>query len=157
MRTIPPRSPARLASARLTSARKAAILLPVLALSACAPHSADPPKPKVTEIYRGSTTALGQQLRFPQKEGTLVASVYEIPAGARLPVHRHPQQRIAYVLAGRLRVGTPEGRGWEYGPGEVVVEMLDHWHFGETLGTETVRLLVLDQTEGNSGNVELHP
>lgn len=135
----------------------AAALLPALALSACAQAPADPPKPKVTEIYRGSTTALGQKLRFPRQDGTLVASIYEIPPGARLPVHRHPQQRLAYVLAGRLRVSTPEGRGWEYGPGEIVVEMLDHWHSGETLGTEAVRLLVIDQTEGDTANVELHP
>ncbi|WP_245870470.1 cupin domain-containing protein [Teichococcus rhizosphaerae] len=111
----------------------------------------------MTEIHRGGTTALGQKLRFPQKEGVLAASIYEIPPGARLPVHRHPQQRFAYVLAGRLRVSTPEGRSWEYGPGEVVVEMLDHWHSGETIGAETVRLLVVDQTEGDTGNVELHP
>ncbi|PHK93608.1 cupin [Pseudoroseomonas rhizosphaerae] len=135
----------------------ATALLPALALAACAGHPAEAPKPKVTEIHRGGTTALGQKLRFPQKEGVLAASIYEIPPGARLPVHRHPQQRFAYVLAGRLRVSTPEGRSWEYGPGEVVVEMLDHWHSGETIGAETVRLLVVDQTEGDTGNVELHP
>ncbi|MFB9970385.1 cupin domain-containing protein [Pseudoroseomonas cervicalis] len=109
----------------------------------------------MVEIYRGSATALGQPMRFPQRDGTLVIATYEIPPGARLPVHRHPQQRIAYVMAGRLLVATPEGRSWEYKAGDVVVEMLDHWHWGETLGEETVRLLVIDQTEGGGSNTEL--
>ena len=143
---------------RLLAVLPALALLP---LAACvqppAQAEAQPAKPVVREIYRSSTTALGQPLRFPHQNGTLVVTTYEIPPGARLPVHRHPQQRIAYVLAGELRVATPEGRDWTYKPGDVVVEMLDHWHFGETIGAETVRLLVIDQTEGNTPNTELHP
>ena len=139
------------------------LLLPLLAQAqpapAPAPQAADPapPQARVTEIFRGRDTALGQPLRFPQKDGTLVVTLYEIPPGVRLPVHRHPQQRLAYVLAGALRVSTPDGRSWDYKTGDVVVEMLDHWHSGTPLGTETVRLLVIDQTEGDSPNTELHP
>ncbi|EHM02379.1 cupin domain protein [Acetobacteraceae bacterium AT-5844] len=140
-----------------TACRYALAGVPLLMLAACAQPVAAPPQPKVTEVFRGHETALGQPLRFPTHDGTIVVSIYEIPPGARLPVHRHPQQRLAYVLAGQLRVSTPGGQSWNYKPGDVVMEMLDHWHSGETLGTETVRLLVIDQTEGNSPNVELHP
>ncbi|WBV42435.1 cupin domain-containing protein [Pseudoroseomonas cervicalis] len=138
--------------------RGLALLAALLATACATPPPAPPAAPpaaKVVEIYRGSATALGQPMRFPQRDGTLVIATYEIPPGARLPVHRHPQQRIAYVMAGRLLVATPEGRSWEYKAGDVVVEMLDHWHWGETLGEETVRLLVIDQTEGGGSNTEL--
>ncbi len=137
--------------------RIALAALPLLALAACAQPASTPPGVQVTEVFRGHETALGQPLRFPQRDGTIVVSTYDIPPGARLPVHRHPQQRIAYVMAGELRVSTPEGQSWTYRRGDVVTEMLDHWHSGETLGTEPVRLLVIDQTEGNSPNVELRP
>ncbi|MBO1075713.1 cupin domain-containing protein [Roseomonas marmotae] len=137
--------------------RPLAAALLLLPLVACAQAPVAPQQTKVTEIFRGHETALGQPLRFPQKDGTLVVSIYEIPAGSRLPVHRHPQQRVAYVMAGQLRVVTPEGKGWDYKPGDVVVEVLDHWHSGEALGSEAVRLLVIDQTEGDSANLELHP
>jgi quercetin dioxygenase-like cupin family protein len=140
--------------------RLMAVLPPMalLLLGACVQAlPPEPPKAIVAEIFRGNSTALGQPLRFPRQNGTLVVTTYEIPAGARLPVHRHPQQRVAYVLAGQLRVSTPGGQGWNYKPGDVVVEMLDSWHSGETVGSETVRLLVIDQTEGNTPNTELHP
>jgi quercetin dioxygenase-like cupin family protein len=63
-------------------------------------------------------------------------------------VRRHPQQRMAYVLAGKIRFSTP---------GDMVIGMLESWHPGETLGTGPVRLLVIDLTEGKGSNAELHP
>jgi len=131
--------------------------LPLLALAACVQPPPPPAQVRVVEVFRGSQTALGQPLRFPGRDGTVVVTTYDIPPGARLPVHRHPQQRMAYVLSGNLRVSTPGGRSWDYKPGDMVIEMLDNWHSGETLGTEPVRLLVIDQTEGNGSNTELHP
>jgi quercetin dioxygenase-like cupin family protein len=60
------------------------------------------------------------------------------------------------VLQGRLKVSTGDGsRSFEYGPGDVIVEMLDAWHYGETLGSETVKLLVIDQTPPGETNTVL--
>ena len=74
--------------------------------------------------------------------------MYEIPAGAKLPVHKHPSPRYAYVLAGTLRVATAdESRSWEYKAGDFIVEMIDAWHYGMNTGAEPVRLLVIDQVE----------
>lgn len=113
-------------------------------------------KAAVTKLFSATQTATGQPLVLPQGTAELTVLKYEIPAGVKLPVHKHPYPRYAYVVAGRLKVSTGDGfKSFEYGPGDVVVEMLDTWHSGETLGKETVELIVLDQTPPGTSNTIL--
>jgi quercetin dioxygenase-like cupin family protein len=73
-----------------------------------------------------------------------------------LPVHKHPGPRYAYVQAGNLRVTNVEtGQSIDYKPGDFIVEMIGLWHQGANVGTDTVRLLVIDQVEGNEPNTIL--
>ena len=68
-----------------------------------------------------------------------------------LPVHRHPFSRYAVVLEGVLRVARPgHAEVTDYRAGEVVVEMVDEWHYGTNIGTVPVRLIVIDQVEAGS-------
>lgn len=130
----------------------AALALAVLA----GPAAADAPKPVVRPVFSGTETASGQPLVLPQGQAEVIVSTYEIPPGAALPVHKHPFPRYAYVLAGRLEVtATDTGKVSSYGPGDFVVEMLDTWHSGATVGEETVKLLVIDQVEPGKPNVVL--
>ena len=64
-------------------------------------------------VFRGNQTALGQPPHFPGRDCTVVVVTYEIPLGAKLPLHRHPQQCTAYALAGNLCVSTLGGRSWQ--------------------------------------------
>jgi quercetin dioxygenase-like cupin family protein len=120
------------------------------------PEAAAPARTVVTKLFSGTKTALGQDIVLPGGTAELTVLSYEIPPGARLPVHKHPHPRYAYVLAGRLKVSTGDDtRSFEYGPGDVIVEMLDAWHYGETLGSETVKLLVIDQAPPGETNTVL--
>jgi quercetin dioxygenase-like cupin family protein len=121
------------------------------------PPARMPPPVVVREVFRARQPPGADRIPTAPRADTLVVLTYDIPAGTRLPLHRHPFQRHAYVLAGRLRVATPDGRRWDYGPGDVHVEMLNQWHYAETLGAEAVRLLVVDEVEGNRANLELAP
>lgn len=113
-------------------------------------------KPVVTTLFSGTRTALGQPLTLPQGDVEVKVTSYSIPPGAVLPVHKHPYPRFAYVLAGRLEVSTDDGANhFEYGPGDVVIEMLDAWHLGRTIGNETVKLLVIDQAPVGESNTVL--
>ena len=114
------------------------------------------PKPVVTKLFSGTTTALGQPLALPQGPVEVTVLSYEIPPGAALPVHKHPHPRYAYVVTGRLEVSTGDDvKKFEYGPGQFVVEMLEEWHYGRTIGNETVKLLVIDQAPPGAGNTVL--
>jgi quercetin dioxygenase-like cupin family protein len=113
-------------------------------------------KAVVTKLFTGTTTALGQKIALPQGDAEITVLSYEIPPGAKLPVHKHPHPRYAYVLAGRLKVLTGDNtRSFEYGPGDFIVEMLDTWHYGEPIGSETVKLLVIDQAPPGATNTLL--
>jgi quercetin dioxygenase-like cupin family protein len=99
----------------------------------------------VTPVLTTVTTASGQPLILPKGAARLIVSIYSIPTGARLPVHRHRYPRYAYVLDGHLRVTEIKPhRIFNYKKGDFVVEMIGRWHFGESIGDTPLRLLVID-------------
>jgi len=113
----------------------------------------DVPQVKVTPVFSSTTTAIGQPIVLPKANAEVRVSIYEIPVGAQLPVHKHPFPRYAYVLAGKLRVTEQDNaRTFDYAAGDFLIEMLDTWHFGTNIGSEPVRLLVVDQVEAGQPN-----
>jgi quercetin dioxygenase-like cupin family protein len=114
--------------------------------SALAGAQAKSPAVSVTTLFSGTETTAGQPIILPSGPVRLVVSQYVIPLGSVLPVHRHPYARYAYVQAGRLKITNMQsGVAKVFGPGDVVVEMINVWHSATPVGTETVRLLVFDQ------------
>lgn len=111
----------------------------------------DPGQPvKVTPIATTAVTAAGQPIVLPQKDVRAVVSQFDIAPGAKLPVHQHPFPRYAYVVTGDLEVTNVEtGASNRYGPGDFVVEMVGLWHQGANVGADPVRLIVIDQVEGD--------
>lgn len=133
------------------SARSALAALALCAGAAPSPARDTPPPSApasaiVTQLRKATTTDIGQPITLPQGDVTVIASTYEIPTGAALPVHKHPSARYAYVLAGNLRVTNHEtGETSDYKAGDFIIEMIDTWHSGANTGMEAVRLLVIDQ------------
>lgn len=107
----------------------------------------------VTPVAVLTRTATGQPIVLPSGEAQVGACTYDIPPGVKLSVHKHPYPRFAYILAGDLRVVLADGRRFEYHAGEFIAEVVDVWHYGETLGSTPVRLLVIDTTPVGVGNV----
>ena len=113
-------------------------------------------KVRAKRIYSATTTNAGQPIKLPQGDVEVVVWTYDIPAGSKLPVHKHPSQRYAYVLQGTLQVTDVENnRSYEYKPGDLIVEMVDGWHYGANNGRQSVRLLVIDQVEKGQANTIL--
>jgi quercetin dioxygenase-like cupin family protein len=105
----------------------------------------------VTPIKTTAVTSTGQPLILPQKDVEVTASIYDIAPGATLPVHKHPFARYAYVLAGTLEVTNVDtGKSDIFKAGDFIVEMIDQWHQGSNIGTDPVKLLVIDQTEAGA-------
>ncbi|MDP3174296.1 MAG: cupin domain-containing protein [Phenylobacterium sp.] len=103
------------------------------------------PAEVVTEIARATKTATGQPITLPQGPLEVVASMYTLAPGVRLPEHKHPYQRYAYILEGELMVQQGDSAPRVYHAGEFVIESVDSWHFGATVGAVPVKLLVIDQ------------
>ncbi len=134
-------------------AANAIAALTVCALAGCAGEAQETPcaacaapGATVTPVAKVTRTATGEPIRLPAGEAEVSVCTYDIPPGARLPVHKHPYPRLAYVEAGRLRVILADGRTFDYRAGDFIAETVGNWHHGETLGDAPVRLLVLDTT-----------
>ena len=105
----------------------------------------------VTPLVSTDKTDTGQPLVLPRDNPRVIASIFAIAPGATLPVHKHPSARYAYVLAGHLRVTNADtGATKDYKTGDFVIEMIDSWHQGANVGNDTVRLIVIDQVEGDA-------
>lgn len=110
----------------------------------------------VSRIASATRTASGQPITLPQKNVQVLVSTYEIAPGANLPVHKHPFPRYAYVQAGTLEVTNVEtGESTTYRAGDFIVEMIGQWHRGANIGTDKVKLLVIDQVEEGADNTLL--
>ena len=97
------------------------------------------------EIVRTTKNDVGQAITVPSGHLQLVVSTYDIAPGARLPEHKHPFERYAYVIQGDLMVEQVGSSPRVYHAGEFVVESVNRWHFGQAIGEVPVKLLVIDQ------------
>lgn len=136
----------------------ASALLLAAALSSTAARALDSSGTPVvvTPLASRTTTASGQPIALPQKNVEVQVSAYEIAPGATLPVHKHPFPRYAYVEAGTLKVTNVEtGNSNTYKTGDFIVEMIGQWHQATNIGTDAVKLLVIDQVEQGVKNTIL--
>lgn len=107
----------------------------------------------VTPVASATTTWNGRLITLPQNNVQVLVTTYDIAPGTTLPVHKHPFPRYAYVLAGTLQVTDSEtGKSATYHAGDFLVEMIGQWHQGANLGTDPVKLLVIDQVEKGEQN-----
>lgn len=119
-------------------------------LVGCAGSSQQDKPVIVSELASRTTTASGQPIRLPQGDARIIMSEYTIAAGAKLPVHKHPSTRLAYVDAGSLAVtNTDTSETITYRPGDLIVEAVDQWHSAVNTGTTPVRLIVIDELVGD--------
>lgn len=119
----------------------------IVALMGPAAADAAPPAAASRPIGSFTATQSGQEIRLPQ--GPVQVSIGETtaPPGGVIAAHKHPHQRMAYILEGRIRVTNLDtGAVVELKPGDLGVEARDQWHKGEVLGDSPVRMLVIDQT-----------
>jgi quercetin dioxygenase-like cupin family protein len=124
---------------------RACFLVGVCFINAPGAIAQDQPAIAVKEILSTVKNDAGQTLRLPSRNLQLVVSEYNIAAGARLPEHKHPYQRYAYVAQGELLVQQIGRASKIYRAGDFVVESVNRWHFGEAIGQTPVKLIVIDQ------------
>ena len=71
---------------------------------------------------------------------------FTIPPNTSLPVHKHPAINAAYVIDGELTVVQEGGIQRTFKKGEVVIEMVEKWHYGMNQGSAPVELVVFYAT-----------
>ena len=111
-----------------------------------------------TSILSTSQSPGGLSIVLPQKDVRVTATLLEVKPGDAIPEPEHPYSRYGYLLAGSLKItNTRSGKVEIYKPGDFIifdhaVETLGHWRQGASIGTEDVKMLVIDQVEANPSN-----
>jgi quercetin dioxygenase-like cupin family protein len=143
----------------LETLRRFAIAAGAVLVTGLATASALAAEPaKVTPIAKTETTITGQPIVTPAGPHQVVASMVELPVGGRLAPHKHPYPRYVYVLSGHLRVTYFDAKlVKEFKAGDFAAEAVDQWHMGEQVGTEPVKLLVIDHVPAGQANVVMRP
>jgi quercetin dioxygenase-like cupin family protein len=105
----------------------------------------------VTQLLSSTMTSSGQPILLPQKDAQIVVSIHDAMPGATLPAHNHPYPRYVYVLSGNLRVNNIEtGQTDIYKPGNFILESVGEWQTVASIGSEPLKLLVIDIVEKGS-------
>jgi quercetin dioxygenase-like cupin family protein len=126
-------------------------------LMLAAPMCAQAEGVKVDPLLSTSVTSSGQPIVLPHGHVKVITSMYEVPPGAKLPEHKHNYPRYGYLLSGELRITNIEaGKSVTYKPGDSIIESVGQWHKAENIGTEPIKLLVIDQVaKGHDNNTIL--
>jgi quercetin dioxygenase-like cupin family protein len=110
----------------------------------------------VTELLSTTMTSSGQSIVLPRKDVQIVVSIYDVMPGVTSQVHNHPYPRYGYVLSGNLRVDNIDaGQTETYKPGNFILESVGLWQRSASIGSEPLKLLVIDIVEKGQPNTVL--
>lgn len=100
-------------------------------------------KPEVKQLLKTTNSWDGVKYsRYPSGQPEVTILHYKIPPHSTLPWHEHPVINAAYVLSGHLKVTREsDGKSVVVGPGDVLAEMVDLPHRGQSTD-EPVELIV---------------
>jgi quercetin dioxygenase-like cupin family protein len=97
----------------------------------------------VRELARTQNSWNGAPLpAYPRGRPEIRILSITIPAGEKLPLHLHPVINAGVLLSGRLRVQTVDDQTLELEAGEAIVEVVNTWHRGQSLGPEPAHIVV---------------
>jgi quercetin dioxygenase-like cupin family protein len=99
---------------------------------------------QVETLAKTSSSWDGDMLPFyPETEPEITILRIKIPAGFKLPIHKHPVINAGVLLKGELTVLTEdENESLHLEAGDSIVELVNKWHFGFNMGDETAELIV---------------
>jgi quercetin dioxygenase-like cupin family protein len=98
---------------------------------------------RIEVLVKSTTTSDGQKLQYLKTENAEVTAmkVYIAPGG-ETGWHLHTLPVYAYVMTGKLSVEMEAGKHYEFGEGQVILEVMNTLHNGINKGSTPVKLIV---------------
>jgi quercetin dioxygenase-like cupin family protein len=90
-----------------------------------------------------SRTIIGQDYPYPNGTPLIESYLIELPPGQKTGIHLHQVPLLAYIISGRLETNYGSRGSKVSTAGDVFVEAIEWCHFGQTIGTEPVRILAI--------------
>ncbi len=106
-------------------------------------HAGATPEIKVEQLVKSSQSWDGSELpEYGKGKPEITVLKITIPAGQRLKTHLHPVINTAVLIQGHLKVFSESGKSKELRAGETLVELVNQYHYGLSLGPEPAVLIV---------------
>lgn len=97
----------------------------------------------VKELANAQKSWDGNRLpAYPEGQPEIRILSITVPPGEKLAVHQHPVINAGVLLSGHLRVHTTTGQILDLHAGEAIVEVVNTWHWGESLGPDPAHIIV---------------
>ena len=101
------------------------------------------PQTTVKELANTQKSWDGARLpTYPEGQPEIRILSITVPPGEKLAVHQHPVINAGVLLAGHLRVHTTTGQILDLHAGEAIVEVVNTWHWGESVGPDPAHIIV---------------
>lgn len=95
------------------------------------------------QLVRSNCSWNGQELpAYPEGEPQITILRIKIPAGAKLPMHKHPVINAGVLIKGNLTVTTESGKVLELKAGDPIIEVVETWHYGQNKGDDPAEIIV---------------
>lgn len=65
-----------------------------------------------------------------------------IPAGGKLPMHKHPVIAAGYLVSGQLTVEDEQGKKLDVKAGDALLSLVDKWHAVHNPGDKTAEIVL---------------
>jgi len=112
----------------------------ILLLSGCAIGGKDI---KTDVLVKSGASWDGATLpAYPEQRPEITILRIKIPAGARLPLHKHPVINAGVLVSGELTVITKDNKTLHLKAGDPIVEVVDTWHYGKNEGDKPAEIIV---------------
>lgn len=117
--------------------RFAAIVLIVLAAAPAFAHEGAQVLAKSEKSWDGATLP-----NYPTEQPQVTVLKVTVPPKTKLPWHKHDVINAGYLIKGELTVVSEDGKQLKLKPGDVLIELVDTWHYGRNDGDEPAEIVV---------------
>jgi quercetin dioxygenase-like cupin family protein len=119
------------------------LILGVVLLLSPSSAFAKSPQTTVKELANSQKSWDGARLpAYPEGQPEIRILSIIVPPGEKLAVHQHPVINAGVLLSGHLRVHTMTGQILDLHAGEAIVEVVNTWHWGESVGPDPAHIIV---------------
>ncbi|MCF7869726.1 MAG: cupin domain-containing protein [Candidatus Omnitrophica bacterium] len=95
------------------------------------------------QLIKSSCSWNGQELpAYPEGEPQITILRIKIPAGAKLPMHKHPAINAGILIKANLTVITESGKVLELKAGDPIIEVVETWHYGQNKDDGPAEIIV---------------
>lgn len=72
-----------------------------------------------------------------------------IPTGKSIALHKHPVINAGFLIRGKIELKAENNRELTLRSGDTIIELVDQWHSGKSVGTDDAEILLVYLSSGD--------